>query len=49
MGYGPKNNLPVFPSIKQITKYGNTITEVYEIANVLANNIVKHSSTDNYS
>ena len=39
----------VFPSIKQITKYGNTITEIYELAYVLVKNIVKNSSTDNYS
>ena len=31
----------VFPSIKQLKKDGNNITEVNEIANVLANNIVK--------
>ena len=30
----------VFPSIKQLNKDGNNITEVIEIANVLANNIV---------
>ena len=39
----------VFPSIKQLKKDGNNITEVNEIANVLANNIVKNSSTENYS
>ena len=32
----------VFPSIKQLKKDGNNITEVNEIANVLANNIVKN-------
>ena len=39
----------VFASIKQLKKDGNNITEVNEIANVLANNIVKNSSTENYS
>ena len=39
----------VFPSIKQLNNDGNNITEVNEIANVLANNIVKNSSTENYS
>ena len=40
----------VFPSIKQLKKDGNNITEVInEIANVLANNIVKNSSTENDS
>ena len=39
----------VFPSIKQLKKDGNNITEVNEIANVLANDIIKNSSTENYS
>ena len=39
----------VFPSIKQLKKDGNNITEVNGIANVLANNIVKNSSKENYS
>ena len=39
----------VFPSMKHLIKDGNNITEVNEIANVLANNIVKNSSTENYS
>ena len=35
----------IFPSINQLKKYDNNITEVNEIAN----NIVKNSSTENYS